>query len=667
MASADMVTFERDVLPILTSNCLGCHGGLLQKGDLDLRSMPALLKGGKSGPAVKPGDPDASPLWEAIDSGEMPKGEKKLSAGEKEMLRRWVAAKLPTVASLPGDAAHKLSVGTTHPPTVVAAAIDAEIDTALRRQIFKPASPSDDAEFLRRIYLDLAGRVPTAAQAAAFLDSSEIDKRGRLIEELLASPQFGEQFGRTWRDWIAPPELPSDPNSGKQPVNETRALGKWFADRFNADEPWDEIVRAVVGVEGEAKNHPQVVALGLMGEGGKTTPAGSARGVASLFMGMQIQCAQCHDDPYRVFSQDEFWQLAAFFKKANGDFTKVYENPPPPKPDPKKPQDPDKKPKPVDPATIGTIDIPSSSFKNVGKRISARFPAGQEHKPDGDEPLRPALLNWLTAKENPYFARAFVNRTWSYFFNRGIVHPVDDLRPLNPPSHPHLLDLLEQQFKASNYDVKHIVRCICNSAAYQRTSRPAPVESESQGAALVRGFGRMPVRVMNADVLYESLKQIYGDPKFDLRSVDPKDGNTNGESAAVGDELLEFQRKFCTNEEDAADFTHGIPQMLAMLNHPRLLVGGAALGAYAHVPWTPLDKTGNPGKPVQPPSVKGGTAVPTPQQVVEWLYLSTLSRRPTAQERDEALDYVAKLNDPPRAYADVLWMLVNRSEFMLLR
>ena len=221
-----------------------------------------------------------------------------------------------------------------------------------------------------------------------------------------------------------------------------------------------------------------------------------------------------------------------------------------------------------------------------------------------DIPLRPALLDWLTAKDNPYFARAFVNRTWSYFFNRGIVHPVDDLRELNPPSHPHVLDLLEQQFKASGYDVKHIVRCICNSAAYQRTSRPAAGESESRGAALVREFGRMPVRVMNADVLYESLKQVYGDPKLDLRSVDPKDGNTNGESAAVGDEYLEFQRKFCTNEEDAADFTHGIPQVLAMLNHPRLLAGGPALSAFARVPYLPLDKNGKPGKPVAPPSVK---------------------------------------------------------------
>ncbi len=661
---AESATFERDVLPILTAHCMGCHGGLKQKGDLDLRSIPAMLKGGKSGPAVKAGDVDGSPLWEMIESGEMPKGEKKLTAAEKDVLRRWIAAKLPTVKKDRDDAA-ALNGDGSHAPHEVAAAIDAQIEAVLKRDHLAAAgrAADADAEFLRRIYLDLTGRVPTAAQAAAFLDDAASDKRSKLIDALLASPQFGEQLGRTWRDWIAPPELPSDPNSGKQPVNETRALGKWLGDRFNAGDSWDKIARAIIGVEGELKNNPQLVALGLMGEAGKTSPAGSARGVASLFMGVQFQCAQCHDDPYRVLSQDEFWQLAAFFKKANGDFNKLYEVPPPPKPDPKKPEDPNKKPKPVDPATIGTIDIPKSAFKNVGKRVPAKLPGGDYIKPDGDTPMRPALLDWLTAKDNPYFARAFVNRTWFYFFNRGIVHPVDDMRDLNPPSHPGLLDLLEREFKASNYDVKHLVRCICNSQAYQRSSKPVAGENEAQAVTLVASFGRMPARVMTADQLYDSLKLAYGDPRLDLRSIDPKDGNTNGESAAVGDEYLEFQRKFCTNEEDAADFTHGIPQMLAMLNHPRLLAGGPMLAAYAKVPYTPIDKEGKPGKTV--PAPKGDA--PPPATVIEWLYLSTLSRRPTAEEAGDALTYVTGAKTPAEAYAGVLWMLVNRSEFMLVR
>lgn len=661
-AGAEQVTFERDVLPILTSNCLGCHGGLKQKGDLDLRSIPAMLKGGKSGSAVKAGDIEGSLLWEMVESGEMPPTQKKLTAADKEVMRRWIAAKLPRVQQ-GGDEAAVLSGDASHDPNEVAMAIDVQIDAAIKRDKLTAADRSSDAEFVRRVYLDLTGRVPTAEQAAAFLDEPASDKRSKLIDALLASPQFGEQMGRTWRDWIAPPELPSDPNSGKQPVSETRALGKWLGERFNAGDSWDKIARAIIGVEGEIKNHPEVVALGLMGEGGKTSPDGSARGVASLFMGVQIQCAQCHDDPYRVLSQEEFWQLAAFFKKAEGGFSKVYEVPPPPKPDPKKPQEPSKKPKPVDPATIGTIDIPKSAFMNVGKRVAARLPGGELVKPTTDEPMRPPFLDWLTAKDNPYFARAFVNRTWFYFFNRGIVHPVDDMRELNPPSHPALLALLEREFKASNYDVKHLIRCICNSQAYQRESRPIVGENETIAAALVRSFGRMPARVMTADQLYDSLKLAYGDAKLDLRNHDPKDGNANGESAAVGDEYLEFQRKFCTNEEDASDFTHGIPQMLAMLNHPRLLTGGPTLAAFARLPYTPIDKNGKPGKTVPAPV----GAAPSPEKVVEWLYLSTLSRRPTAEESGDALAYVGQVKSPADAYAGVLWMLVNRSEFMLSR
>ena len=126
-------------------------------------------------------------------------------------------------------------------------------------------------------------------------------------------------------------------------------------------------------------------------------------------------------------------------------------------------------------------------------------------------------------------------------------------------------------------------------------------------------------------------------------------------------------RKFGTNEDDATDFTHGIPQMLVMLNHPRLHAGGPALSAFARIAYTPIDKTGKPGKTVPAPNHRNAGPAPTPAQVIEWLYLSTLSRRPSAEGATEALAYATKINDPARAYPGLLWMLVNRSEFMLVR
>lgn len=397
-----------------------------------------------------------------------------------------------------------------------------------------------------------------------------------------------------------------------------------MGEKFSAGESWDKIVRDVLTVEGEIKNSPQVIFFGLVGQGGKTTPEGSAQAVASLFLGIQLQCAQCHDDPYRDWSQQAHWQLAAFFGGSQGDFNKIEVG--------KGPS-----------TTPGQIVIPPSAFKNAGTAVGAAFLDGQSFEPAGQADIRRPLVDWLTARDNPYFARAFVNRVWFYLFARGLVNPIDDFRELNPPSHPGLLKLLENEFVASGFDIKHLFRCLCLSQAYQRTSRlepgsGAPIDLAAQTAA----FGRMPMRLMTADMLYDSLRLAYGQEKdFDLRT-DAKDA-TVGMAAPVAGPYLEFRRKFGTNEEDATDFTHGIAQMLTLINHPRLLAGSKALDEF---------------RQRQPDA--------SPQAVVEWLYLSTLSRRPSDEETAEAVNYVVRSAEPGRAYSGLLWVLVNRSEFVLV-
>ncbi len=615
---------ERDVLPILTKQCLGCHGGLRQKGGLDMRTIPLMLKGGDSGPAVKAGDLNGSEMWKKIAADTMPPNEKKLTAAEKSAIEEWIKSGLPTVAEREKDDAPLLTGNDKHEPKQVAATIDRHLDKALSSKNLKAAPRAEDAEFLRRVYLDLTGRVPTVAQAVAFLDSKALDKRAQLINALLATPQYGEQLGRTWRDWICPPELPSDGNGGAQPHKEAQNLGRWMGQRFAAGDTWDKITREILTVEGDIKTKPQLIFFGLVGEGGKISPGGSARAVASLFMGVQLQCAECHNDPYKDWAQNEFWSLAAFYSKSNGDFAKISES--------------------ASSKNAAQITIPKTAFKNAGASVQASFLGGQAFQPATDSALRPALVDWLTAKDNPYFARAFANRLWFYFFARGVVHPVDDFRALNPPSHPGLMKLLANEFAAAGFDIKHLVRCICNSEAYQRTSRVATGTSEQSTAVLTNLFGRMPLRVMTADALYDSLKLAYGDAKFDLRAFDQMDMNTNGQSAPVADAYLEFLRRFGVNKEDATDFTHGIPQLLTMINHPRLLAGSQALAAYLKA-----------------------TPAATPEQTVDWLYLATLSRRATRIEQDEAQRYVKKSADPAKAYVGVLWMLVNRSEYLLVR
>lgn len=616
---------ERDVLPVLTKHCLGCHGGLRKQGGLDLRTVPAMLAGGESGPAIVSGHSSKSTLWERIASDEMPEGDdrEKLSAAEKATLKAWIDAGLPTVSQRQGAIDPGLPADKKHDPAEVAQAIDRHLERFLTAAKLAPAERSDDQEFLRRVYLDLTGRVPTAEQTSAFLDDASPEKRAALIDALLESPRFGQQLGRTWRDWVSPPELPSDDNGGGQPHQQADAFAKWLGEKLSAGQSWDQITREILTVEGEIKKNPQVIFFGLVGQGGKTTPEGTTQAVASLFLGVQLQCAQCHDDPYRDWSQQTHWQLAAFFGGAQGDFNKLEVG-----------KGPSKK--------AGEIIIPGSAFKNAGMAVSAAFPGESDSPPQRAMDGRKPFADWLTGRENPYFARSFVNRIWFYLFARGIVNPIDDFRELNPPSHPGLLALLENEFRASGYDIKHLFRCLCRSQAYQRTSRQEPSQDELAGAAQLAAFGRMPMRLLTADMLYDSLQLAFGEEKeFDLRTSS-KD-STIGMAAPVAGPYLEFQRRFATSEDNAADFTHGVAQMLTLINHPRLLSGGKALETF-----------------------RKRSPQPTTAETIDWLYRNTLSRPPSSEERSEAAAYVERSADPAKALAGVLWMLVNRSEFLLI-
>ena len=221
---ADEPLLERDILPILTKNCMGCHGGLVSNGGLDLRTLPAMLAGGESGPAIASGLPGKSELWKRIASDEMPAGDdrEKLSAEDKAAIKAWIDAGLPTVSKRQQNVDPLLAGDERHDVLEVAGAIDQHIGQFLKAAGMQPAPLTDDEEFLRRIYLDLAGCVPTAEQAVAFLDGSAPGRRRQLIDSLLETPEFGEQFGRTWRDWVCPPELPSNGNAGNQPYQQAR-------------------------------------------------------------------------------------------------------------------------------------------------------------------------------------------------------------------------------------------------------------------------------------------------------------------------------------------------------------------------------------------------------------------------------------------------------------
>ncbi|MEM7232139.1 MAG: DUF1553 domain-containing protein [Planctomycetota bacterium] len=519
----------------------------------------------------------------------------------------------------------------------ISAQVDALIDAQLHRKKLPRLDAARDFEFLRRISVDVAGTTPDAERARRFLASEEKDRRQKLVDEVLDDEKFGRQFGRVWRDWIAPAELPSEGNGGNQPITATRNLGKWFAEQFNAGTPWNQIVSGVVNVKGHIKENPQGLFFSLTGtDTGIPEPAGATRAISSLFLGIDVQCAQCHDDPYRDWKQNDFWGVAAFFRNLEAKFDGRYfgslkESFGRPSKGAKKTTTRDRSPN-------GSITIPRDSFKNAGDVVMARFVLGDKIEAKAKEALRPAFTEWLVSAKNPYFARAFVNRSWAYLFGRGIIEPVDDMRPSVAPSVPGVLELLTKEFIASDFDVKHLFRCILNTKTYQRSSL-ATSDAERSARDL---FGRAPVKLLSADQLRDSLRQALGDSRLDLHTYDRKRLGKFGESSPVGDEYTEFQRLFETDENDPTAFTFGIPQFLALLNHPTVTSGGRTVAEL----------------------IKKKTS---PEDAIEALYLSTLARRPSDAEAKEALAFIQEGSDASESYAGVLWMLLNRSEFLLLR
>jgi hypothetical protein len=509
--------------------------------------------------------------------------------------------------------------GKTRDPVKVAAELDRLIDQRLAAAKV-PASPrADDAEFLRRAYLDITGRIPPLDKAAAFLDSQDPDRRRKLIDELLADPRYGEHFGTLWHHLIAPGQLKALLN--EQPV-ESEPLARWLAEQFNRNRGWDAIVTDILTSEGVPAETPQMFFTLVNGDArGHPQPSNLARNTAKLFLGLRkLECAECHDHPYADWKQTDFWGLAGFFGRVRKDFARhrapIYE------------LSSVKGKGSLD----GTSKISADALTNVGKVVRAKYLNGPEATLDLDKPFRPLLAAWVTSTENPYFAPAAVNRLWAHFFGRGLVDPVDDLDADNPPSHPEVLKLLSAEFIASGFDRKHLIRCLCNTAAYQRSSRPLPGNRQDQTL-----FSRMAVKVLSPEMLADSLTLALQNPElFSSAKPPPKKGQP-----PVLSERERFLLLFATEEDgDPTEFNHGMAQALVLMNQAKFNSGTLLVDRLM-------------------------TSEQDPERIITALYLATLSRRPGTDEMEQSRAFVARKQNPRDGYHGVLWTLINRSEFIL--
>lgn len=542
----------------------------------------------------------------------MPEPQPKLPAQPEKPIDPANSQKPDGKKVLPGG--KKMAVrATNRDPHLLTAEIDGEIARRLSEANIAPSPAADDAEFLRRATLDITGCIPSYAAARTFLEDQDPNKRRKLIDNLLADQAYGRRFGGEWKRLIQP-----KPDSlGKPGVDR---ITPWLAEQFNANRGWNDIVHELLTTEANLAREPQAYFLAVNSESFDPKPNLLTASTAKLFLGVQLACAECHDHPFAEWKQTEFWGLAAFFsrvqKKSKSDFTLREEA--------------------SDAATPAEIKIPEGG-KSAGEVVPARFLGGDVPDLNAVTPLRKVLADWVTSGENPYFARTMVNRTWAHFFGRGLVEPLDGFQPDFAASHPVVLDLLTAEFVASDFDLQHIVRIICNTQAYGRTSRPLLQNGKDN-----ESLSRMRVKMLSPDMLYQSLTAAIN---ADLQpiAVGKNTKRPRPELVSIGprDEFISFFAGPAA-ESGVNEYSHGIPQLLRLMNAEKLNVG------------LPLAR-----------SLAESTAAP--KEKIDSLYLAVLARRPTTAEQSALADFITAHESNEQAYAGAVWILLNSSEFLLNR
>jgi hypothetical protein len=494
--------------------------------------------------------------------------------------------------------------------------IDAEVRAAWQREKITPAPRADDAEFLRRIYIDLVGTIPTYDEAVAFLNDTDPKKRDKLIDTLLADPRFATEQAHVW-DLVLFGRHPGN-------IDATRkrdSFKTWLAGQIAKGVPHDQWVRDVLLADQEGSELFQVQF--------RNAPEEAAVAVSRIFLGTQLQCARCHDHPYEKWTQKDFFGVAGFFvrnvvvekgsgnmrkfaigEKSSGDvlFSGKAAD-----------QGPGKKGEPIKPKFLGGAVLDEPAVPKDFKEPVLK---------NGELPPKPAfsrkekLAAWVTAKDNPWFARAAVNRVWSQFLGRGLVHPVDDLSESNEPTHPELFDALTAGFVANKYDLKWLIREIVTSEAYQLTSKGAIKD------ALPAWFERGRVRPLSMEELIGCLRTATGWGAQQL-------------PGAMEEYMI---RLFGEPTNGQGDFQSSLGEHLFLNNAGQLkqMISG---------------RKGNLAEQL--------ANVKTPiEQRVDRLFLTVLTRKPTAKERAVIEKYLSTPNVKPEALAEeAIWALLNTAEF----
>ena len=482
-----------------------------------------------------------------------------------------------------------------------------------------PASEvCDDATFIRRVTLDLAGRLPSLEETRAFLADAGPSKRDLLIDRLLESPDYADYFANKWAALLR--------NKRGQPTHQrgNYAFHAWIRDALVANKPYDQFAREVLAASGDIASNPPVAWYRQV-----TTASMQLEDTAQLFLGTRLQCAQCHHHPYEKWSQNDYYSFSAFFSQVAR--------------------------KPGSQAGEEVIYHRRGNASAVNKKNSNTVkPAGlgaapMDLAPDDDP--RHALADWLSAKDNPFFAHTLANRYWKHFFNRGLVEPEDDMRETNPPVNPELLDALARYFVASKYDMKQFIRSLCQSKTYQLSSVP-----NKFNAADKHNFSRYYPKRLSAEVLFDAVNGLtksgggFAGLPTDTRAVQLPDNSFNASSYF----LTVFGRPDSSSAcECERSMDASLAQSLHLLNSRDI-----------------QDKlASNTGRA----ALLVADSRPDDEKLRE-LYLLAFARQPDTGELSLAREHLLKQPkdkegkvvqaDARKAYEDVIWALFNTKEFL---
>jgi len=486
--------------------------------------------------------------------------------------------------------------------------IDTHVFNKLKLLGIPPSQLADDSTFIRRVTIDITGRLPSEQEVRDFVVSTDPNKRDQLVDRLVDSPEYADLFANKWNMVLR--------NKRKQPTDTrgTYEFYNWIRDSLYENRPYDQMVREVLTAAGEVTTNPTVTWYREVAQINE-----QVEDTAQLFLGLRIQCARCYHHPFEKWSQDDYYGFSAFFSRvgrkngANPREQRIFHN---------------------DGQASATNPRSNKALKPTGLGAPALDIAA-------DRDPRHYLVDWMSSKENKFFAYSLVNRYWKHFFDRGIVEPEDDMRETNPPSNPELIKALANYFIESGFDLKQLVRTICKSTTYQLSSLPNDYNLKDK-----QNFSRYYPRRLKAEVLYDGLHQV-------TATTQSYTGLPEGTSAmqlpdpTVGPYFLKVfgQPQADTACECERSQEANLAQSLHLLNSSE--VQGKISNASGRSAILTNDKDR------------------TDEQKIQELYRWVYSRNPDAEEMQIALNHLKKHEQNKKvAWEDIIWALINTKEFL---